>query len=221
MMTGIWERLGRLRYCSGDCRFFCGCCFTCFITLMAYFFFVHLPLQQERAAYEGRRAELRGRLAAVMNFKNVHGDLAAYARELSDREVRAQRVLPQDLGQGVFLQDLQHRALQSQVKLHKVAPAEVRTVDGVQQMPVAVACSGSYFAVLDFLRRLQQSERLLSIHETRIEQQAAPQAETGTLQCQLVVKAYAWPQDEAKSGAEDAERANSLEQEQISMEIRP
>ena len=147
-----------------------------------------------------------------MNFKNVHGDLAAYEKELSDREGRAEHVLPRELGQGGFLQDLQHKALQSQVKLQKVAPAEVRSVDGVQEMPVAIACSGSYFSVLDFLRRLQQSERLLAIHETRIEQQV--QGNEGTLQCQLVVTAYAWPQDEAKSGADDEaaeERVTSLE----------
>ncbi len=54
--------------------------------------------------------------------------------------------------------------------------------------------------MLDFLRRLQQSERLLAIHETRIEQQV--QGKDGMLQCQLVVTAYAWSQDEAKGRAD-------------------
>ena len=191
-----------LKHCGGEGRFSLGCCLTCFAALLLYLFFVHLPLQEACASYEGRRAELRGRLAAVMNFKNVHGDMAAYAKELSDREVRAQRVLPMSLGKGVFLQELQQKALQSQVKLQKVVPAETRTVDGVQQMPVSISCSGSYFAVLDFLRRMQQSERLLSIHETRIEQRTEAQSEVGALQCQLVVTAYAWPQSGAQDGME-------------------
>ena len=191
-----------LKHCGGEGRFSLGCCLTCFAALLLYLFFVHLPLQEACASYEGRRAELRGRLAAAMNFKNVHGDMAAYAKELSDREVRAQRVLPMSLGQGVFLQELQQKALQSQVKLQKVVPAETRTVDGVQQMPVSISCSGSYFAVLDFLRRMQQSERLLSIHETRIEQRTEAQSEVGALQCQLVVTAYAWPQSGAQDGME-------------------
>lgn len=191
-----------LKHCGGEGRFSLGCCLTCFAALLLYLFFVHLPLQEACASYEGRRAELRGRLAAVMNFKNVHGDMAAYAKELSDREARAQRVLPMSLGQGVFLQELQQKALQSQVKLQKVVPAETRTVDGVQQMPVSISCSGSYFAVLDFLRRMQQSERLLSIHETRIEQRTEAQSEVGALQCQLVVTAYAWPQSGAQDGME-------------------
>jgi len=193
-----------LKHCGGEGRFSLGCCLTCFAALLLYLFFV--PLQEACASYEGRRAELRGRLAAVMNFKNVHGDMAAYAKELSDREVRAQRVLPMSLGQGVFLQELQQKALQSQVKLQKVVPAETRTVDGVQQMPVSISCSGSYFAVLDFLRRMQQSERLLSIHETRIEQRTEAQSEVGALQCQLVVTAYAWPQD----GAQDGRRGRNV-----------
>ncbi|WP_288807335.1 type 4a pilus biogenesis protein PilO [uncultured Mitsuokella sp.] len=196
------KRVKWLKHCGGEGRFSLGCCLTCFAALLLYLFFVHLPLQEACASYEGRRAELRGRLAAVMNFKNVHGDMAAYAKELSDREVRAQRVLPMSLGQGVFLQDLQQKALQSQVKLQKVVPAETRTVDGVQQMPVSISCSGSYFAVLDFLRRMQQSERLLSIHETRIEQRTEAQSEVGALQCQLVVTAYAWPQSGAQDGME-------------------
>ena len=196
------KRVKWLKHCGGEGRFSLGCCLTCFAALLLYLFFVHLPLQEACASYEGRRAELRGRLAAVMNFKNVHGDMAAYAKELSDREVRAQRVLPMSLGQGVFLQELQQKALQSQVKLQKVVPAETRTVDGVQQMPVSISCSGSYFAVLDFLRRMQQSERLLSIHETRIEQRTEAQSEVGALQCQLVVTAYAWPQGGAQDGME-------------------
>ena len=196
------KRVKWLKHCGGEGRFSLGCCLTCFAALLLCLFFVHLPLQEACASYEGRRAELRGRLAAVMNFKNVHGDMAAYAKELSDREVRAQRVLPMSLGQGVFLQDLQQKALQSQVKLQKVVPAETRTVDGVQQMPVSISCSGSYFAVLDFLRRMQQSERLLSIHETRIEQRTEAQSEVGALQCQLVVTAYAWPQSGAQDGME-------------------
>ena len=196
------KRVKWLKHCGGEGRFSLGCCLTCFAAMLLYLFFVHLPLQEACASYEGRRAELRGRLAAVMNFKNVHGDMAAYAKELSDREVRAQRVLPMSLGQGVFLQELQQKALQSQVKLQKVVPAETRTVDGVQQMPVSISCSGSYFAVLDFLRRMQQSERLLSIHETRIEQRTEAQSEVGALQCQLVVTAYAWPQSGAQDGME-------------------
>lgn len=103
------------------------------------------------------------------------------------------------------MQELQQKALQSQVKLQKVVPAETRTVDGVQQMPVSISCSGSYFAVLDFLRRMQQSERLLSIHETRIEQRTEAQSEVGALQCQLVVTAYAWPQGGAQDGMEGEE----------------
>ncbi len=211
-MKDIRARLERMGLGGGDGRFLAASIAVCLIALLAYGALVHLPLRAEQAAYEKKAVELRTRLAAVMNFKNVHGDLAAYEKELSDREGRAERMLPRELGQGVFLQDLQHKALQSQVKLQKVAPAEARSVDGVQEMPVAIACSGSYFSVLDFLRRLQQSERLLSVHETRIEQQV--QGKDGMLQCQLVVTAYAWSQDEAKSGADDEaaeERGTSLE----------
>lgn len=147
----------------------------------------------------GGTARASGRCHELQECARRYG---AYAKELSDREVRAQRVLPMSLGQGVFLQELQQKALQSQVKLQKVVPAETRTVDGVQQMPVSISCSGSYFAVLDFLRRMQQSERLLSIHETRIEQRTEAQSEVGALQCQLVVTAYAWPQGGAQDGME-------------------
>ena len=199
-MKGIRASLEQLGLGDGDARFLAASITVCLIALLAYGALVHLPLRAEQAAYEKKAVELRTRLAAVMNFKNVHGDLAAYEKELSDREGRAERMLPQELGQGDFLQDLQHKALQSQVKLQKVAPAEASSVDGVREMPVAIACSGSYFSVLDFLRRLQQSERLLSIHETRIEQQA--QGKDGMLQCQLVVTAYAWSQDEAKGRAD-------------------
>ena len=145
-MKDIRARLERMGLGGGDGRFLAASIAVCLTALLAYGALVHLPLRAEQAAYEKKAVELRTRLAAVMNFKNVHGDLAAYEKELSDREGRTERVLPRELGQGDFLQDLQHKALQSQVKLQKVAPAEVRLVDGVQEMPVSIACSGSYFS---------------------------------------------------------------------------
>ena len=87
-MKGIRASLERMGLGDGDARFLAASIAVCLIALLAYGALVHLPLRAEQAAYEKKAVKLRTRLAAVMNFKNVHGDLAAYEKELSDREGR-------------------------------------------------------------------------------------------------------------------------------------
>ena len=101
-MKDIRARLERMGLGGGDGRFLAASIAVCLTALLAYGALVHLPLRAEQAAYEKKAVELRTRLAAVMNFKNVHGDLAAYEKELSDREGRTERELPRELGQGDF-----------------------------------------------------------------------------------------------------------------------
>lgn len=196
-----------------DGRFFLLALFVCLLMLPIYFFGLHLPLRQAAQTYAAKAEQARGDMAAVMNFRNVHRDMEAYQKELAEHDARSEKALPAKLVQGEFLQDLQQKALKSQVRLHKVAPAPLQTAKGshdadrthgadgadgtggLQEMAVTIECEGSYFALLDFLRRLQQSERVLCIEESQLGR-SEKQSDEELLQCRLRIKAYAWPEEE-------------------------
>lgn len=208
-----------------DGRFFLLALCVCLALLPIYFFALHLPLQQAAQEYAVKAEKARGDRAAVMNFKNVHRDMEAYQKELAEHAARSEKVLPTGLVQGEFLQELQQKALKSQVELHKVVPSErqpaavkaaaqvlpgkemqgqnasqevseeVNDLQGLQEMAVTIECEGSYFALLDFLRRLQQSERVLCIEESRLGR-LQDRADGENLQCRLRVMTYAWPEEE-------------------------
>lgn len=193
-----------------DGRFFLLALFVCLVMLPIYFFGLHLPLRQAAQTYAAKASQARGDMAAVMNFRNVHRDMEAYQKELAEHDARSEKALPAKLVQGEFLQDLQQKALKSQVRLHKVAPAPLQTAKGshdadrthgadgtggLQEMAVTIECEGSYFALLDFLRRLQQSERVLCIEESQLGR-SEKQSDGELLQCRLRIKAYAWPEEE-------------------------
>lgn len=173
-------------------------------------FGLHLPLRQAAQTYAAKASQARGDMAAVMNFRNVHRDMEAYQKELAEHDARSEKALPAKLVQGEFLQDLQQKALKSQVRLHKVAPVPLQTAKGshdadrthgadgtggLQEMAVTIECEGSYFALLDFLRLLQQSERVLCIEESQLGR-SEKQSDGELLQCRLRIKAYAWPEEE-------------------------
>lgn len=211
-----------------DGRFFLLSFFVCLALLPIYFFCLHLPLQRAAQAYAVKAEQARGDAVAVMNFKNVHRDMEAYEKELAEHDARSEKALPEKLVQGEFLHELQQKALKSQVQLHKVVPSELQPMKGMQgkektaakvppeqnlrgadishgaeaaglqELAVTVECEGSYFALLDFLRRLQQSERVLCLEESRIGPPAADKGAGGELlQCRLRLTAYAWPAQEA------------------------
>lgn len=213
-----------------DGRFFLLSFFVCLALVPIYFFALHLPLQRAAQAYAAKAEQARGDAAAVMNFKNVHRDMEAYEKELAEHDARSGKALPEKLVQGEFLHELQQKALKSQVQLHKVVPSELQPMQGqektaakvspeqnlrgadanhdadaagLQEMAVTVECEGSYFALLDFLRRLQQSERVLCLEESRI---GPPAADKGTggelLQCHLRLTAYAWPAQDVQEAKE-------------------
>lgn len=230
--SGLSRRMAHIRQKfsevaeTRDGRFFLLALLVCLTMLPLYFFCLHLPLRQAAQTYAVKAEQARGGMAEVMNFKNVHRDMEAYQKELAEHDARSEKALPAKLVQGEFLQDLQQKALKSQVQLHKVVPAELQQVQGdrpmkasrrnrqgvkgadaddgvedmshmagLQEMAVTIECEGSYFALLDFLRRLQQSERVFCIEESQLGR-SDKQPDGELLQCRLRIKAYAWPEIE-------------------------
>lgn len=148
--------------------------------------FIHAPLQAERQACREEVRTLQRQIVAVTNYQNAHLDMSAYEQELTDRQARADKALPEELAQGDFLLLLQREAFRHHVALQQVTPQTVQKQADLQILPVEVKFCCTYFDLLDFLRGLRESERCIQVERTAVHQQ------DGRLACVLLLRIYAW-----------------------------
>ena len=64
------------------------------LLLCAFYFFVHLPLQEQCRENEGQALQLREERIAVQNFQNAHLKQEEYQQELTERLEQADKALP-------------------------------------------------------------------------------------------------------------------------------
>ena len=152
---------------------------------LGFYQFIHLPLRaglQETAAENMR---VRTTVVSVENYQNAHLDFAAFEKDLREQQTRAGHALPAQLEQGTFLTEIQQQALRHQVQLQGVIPGKVEEVDHVKVLPIQLKFHCSYFALLSFLRDLQESDRYISVKQTTV------QMKDGLLDCEMVLNIFA------------------------------
>ena len=139
------------------------------LILGAFYFFVHLPLQDKCRANEAQASQLREERIAVQNFQNAHLNQEEYRQELAERLERADKALPSHLGQGEFLSRLQADALGTGLQLEEALPRERQAVEEhCVALPVQFKVAGDYFQLLDFLQRLRGEDRFYQVRQMKV-----------------------------------------------------
>ena len=139
------------------------------LILGAFYFFVHLPLQDKCRANEAQASQLREERIAVQNFQNAHLNQEEYRQELAERLERADKALPSHLGQGEFLSRLQADALGTGLQLEEALPRERQAVEeNCVALPVQFKVAGDYFQLLEFLQRLRGEERFYQLRQMKV-----------------------------------------------------
>ena len=139
------------------------------LLLCAFYFFVHLPLQEKCRENEGQALQLREERIAVQNFQNAHLNQEEYQQELTERLKRANKALPPAMRQGDFLSRLQAEALGTGLELEEALPRERQTVEErCVALPVQFKVAGNYFQLLDFLQRLRGEERFYQLRQLKV-----------------------------------------------------
>jgi Tfp pilus assembly protein PilO len=161
-------------------------------------------LEESIAAEEATQAELQGELTRL---RAVREEAPAVVAELA----AAESVLPFDAALPSALRQLQTAADEAQLTLVAVAPARPVQIEGaapgVSSIPLTVQLQGSYFQIVDFLRRTEDASitpRAMlwsNVSLTKSEYPTLEVALTGTIYAQL--PAAPPPVDEAP--APDAE----------------
>ncbi len=137
----------------------------CLSISAAYYFVVHQPLERELLQLDLERRKAAQQSVDILNFKNEHGDLSELLTDLNDQRVDVDRALPNQLSQGDFINYMQSTALANQIRLLSMTPGTPTRDESLPiiRLPIRVKLECSYFKLLDFLKALENSERLINI----------------------------------------------------------
>ena len=139
----------------------------CALSAVLYLNLYHLPLQLDLLQSELKQQQAAKQTVDILNFKNRHGDLNEVMLELDEQRTDLERALPPQLYQGEFIGYLQSTAQANQIRLTALTPdaAELDEALPIIRLPLRVRLECTYFGLLDFLKALEESERLINIEK--------------------------------------------------------
>jgi Tfp pilus assembly protein PilO len=107
-------------------------------------------IEEQIAAVEQEQTVLQQRIVRLQ-------DVRARAPEFEAQIVVAESIVPRELALPSALRQLQTAADDAAIELISITPGRPTTVGegGLAPVPVAVQVTGSYFQVIDFLRRIE------------------------------------------------------------------
>ena len=130
------------------------------LALLLLYLFVLAPFftAQRDAAY-AERAAAEAMLTRIDVYQQMlRADEQAEAK-LRVRQARLTDALPEEGGQGEFIHTVEVLARRSGVTIEGIAPQPVKTAGEIVLQPIELKFRGNYFAVLSFLRAVQEGER--------------------------------------------------------------
>ena len=99
------------------------------------------------------------KVTAVENFVLAHPNMDEYLSEIQRLQAKTEMMLPGQLDVSKFISQLETAARSSGVKLLNVKPAAVIDRSGYREMPVELSVEGSFYAVMSFIKKMEDGER--------------------------------------------------------------
>lgn len=145
------------------------------LTALTVLFYRTVYVEQQAVLAEQQRVLLQRReeLARWEAFSKRHRDASAEEEALKQHTDWSRHLLPDILGTGDFLSELQSCMLRSQVNVIGLAPGAEEQQEGFCRQRIELTVEGGYFEWLNFLRLLEQQTRFVAI-ETLSGQVKAP-----------------------------------------------
>ena len=140
-------------------------CFLCLWLSVAFFHFVHVPLQEEKAAILEDAEQISMEIIEIENFMNKHTNLKEYAADLSKQMEKADHALPDSMAQSSIISLFQHHALDQQIQLASITPGQAKREHDLLMLPINIKLKCNYFQLLDFLKAIQEDGRFLKINQ--------------------------------------------------------
>lgn len=130
------------------------------------------------------------RLGILKDFQTKHKDFPAYKKSLELRYEVSRKLLPMEFNNQVFLASLDESAqgisLSNVIFPAKQDVTKLKSESRVELYPVKIQFQGDYFAVLDFLKKLEKKHYILE--NLRVKADKVGYLEGSLLVNQCVVK---------------------------------
>ena len=155
-----------------------------------FWYFFHIPKQQEILKLELERKKLIQISDNILKYKNKYGNLDEYMQKIEERYQLASISLPERMQQGEFINFLHQTALENQVKILAMIPSSVQPVfdnpnenleseseidenksnsnPALKMLPINVKIECSYISLINFLKAIEDSERMTQIKNLSI-----------------------------------------------------
>ena len=162
----------------------------CIIIIVMFWIFFHVPNQQKILKLELEHKKLIQISDNILKYKNKYGNLDEYIQKIEERYQFASISLPERMQQGEFINFLQQMALENQVKILAMIPNSVQPVSdnfnknleseseidedksntnyALNMLPINVKLECSYISLINFLKAIEDSERLTQIKNLSI-----------------------------------------------------
>jgi len=152
---------------------------------LLFFFALYQPKQQALQEKKFLLGAQREQLISLKNFLNAHPDLAAYEKEIAEKENKVAIMLPEHMQLSPFVSDMQKLAVRSNVVLASIKPDKINSQADYDELAVAVEATGNYFQLLAFLKAVENMPRFVRVRQMLI------QAEEKQLRGRFLLVVYA------------------------------
>ncbi|MCI7613257.1 MAG: type 4a pilus biogenesis protein PilO [Selenomonadaceae bacterium] len=115
------------------------------------------------AEQENNLQQLRAEYAALENLQREHPDVERYQLEVEREAGHVAKLLPDEMQAAAFWHDLKAAADRNGMVLQELVPEEAEAEKGLAVLPIKANLSGDYFALVRFLRSLQNGSRLVQV----------------------------------------------------------
>ncbi|MBR1728667.1 MAG: type 4a pilus biogenesis protein PilO [Selenomonadaceae bacterium] len=173
------------------------------ILLMVIFYFAfHEPLQKDILKMNLETQKIVKDGIEILNFKSKHGDLNEYIKKLDERYQDTNIFLPEKIEQGEFINDLQQKALENQVKIVAIIPSKIQPfieensddqkensdlMKDIVMLPINLKIDCGYIQLLNFLKAIETNERIMQIKNFSI----VSKGDGENLSCELNIIIFA------------------------------
>lgn len=145
---------------------------------------VFLPQREELAALDEQHMLERQQIQIIRAYALDHPDVDSHLADLDKRWALVSKALPDNAGISDYLIELETAANQSGVALVQVQPKQPVEKAGYQETQLEVLIRGSFFQVLNFVKKMEEGPRFSVITNITVHSQQ------GVLESKLGVVIY-------------------------------
>ena len=172
------------------------------LLMVIFYFAFHEPLQKDILKMNLETQKIVKDGIEILNFKSKHGDLNEYIKKLEERYQDTNIFLPEKIEQGEFINDLQQKALENQVKIIAIIPGKIQSfveeksddqkenselMKDIVMLPINLKIDCGYIQLLNFLKAIETNERITQIKNFSI----VSKGDGENLSCELNIIIFA------------------------------